>query len=117
MSTVDDLHITAVHATDFEEWARLFRKYIDYYESALPDDQYRNTLNRILDPGKDLYAFILRSSKSEQKLYGIVHFYPHQTPWSEQSIMHMNGKSPLSLLLTATGTGRSCFSFWFSTLR
>ena len=86
-----DVEITLVRDSDFREWSRLFRKYIDFYESALPDEQYRNTFNRLIDPEKDLYAFVLRRKDDESKLHGIAHFYPHQTPWSESPIMHLNG--------------------------
>jgi hypothetical protein len=89
--------ITTLHRNDFDEWSRLFRKYIDFYESSLPDEQYRHTFDRILDPKRDLFAFVLRRTDDETRLHGIAHFYPHQTPWSESLIMHLNGELTLPL--------------------
>jgi hypothetical protein len=83
--------ITPIKESDFDEWERLFRLYIDFYKATLPDTQYRNTFDRLLDPTKDLYGLVLRDSEDESKLLGLAHFYPHQTPWSEKQVLHLNG--------------------------
>ena len=95
MSTSQEPHITPINASDFDEWAQLFRGYIDFYKSSIPDTQYRRTFDRIIDPSKDLYGLALRDAGDDNKLIGIAHFYPHQTPWGEKPIMHFNGVSTL----------------------
>jgi hypothetical protein len=73
----------------------LFRAYIDFYKSSIPETQYQSTFDRLIDPAKDLHCLVLRTpggSEEKRKLFGIAHFYPHQTPWSEKPIMHLNGK-------------------------
>jgi len=87
-STTQGITITPLHESDYEDWARSFRAYVDFYKSSIPVPQYRKTFERIIDPGKDLYGLALRD---DGKLVGIAHFYPHQTPWSEKMIMHFNG--------------------------
>lgn len=94
-TTTKEAQITAINAADYDEWARLFRAYIDFYKSSIPDAQYRKTFDRLVDPSKDLYGLALRDPANESKLIGIAHFFPHQTPWSEKPIMHFNGKSLL----------------------
>ncbi|KAF2149774.1 acyl-CoA N-acyltransferase [Myriangium duriaei CBS 260.36] len=76
--------------SDFEEWQRLFRDYIAWYPTTLPDEQYRKTFDRMLDPSSGLYGLLLRDTSDEKKLVGFVHCLLQQTPWSERSIMHLN---------------------------
>lgn len=83
--------ITAFRKTDFTEWSRLFHAYIDFYKSTIPEAQYQATFDRLIDPQRDLYGLALRSATDENKLFGIAHYYPHQTPWAEKQIMHLNG--------------------------
>lgn len=83
--------ITPIEQDDFDEWERLFRMYIDFYRSSLPDAQYRKTFERILDPQKDLFGLVLRDSSDQKKLYGLAHYFPMQTPWAEEQLMHLNG--------------------------
>jgi len=83
--------ITAFRKSDFAEWSRLFHAYIDFYKSSIPETQYKATFDRLIDPQRDLYGLALRSVADENKLFGIAHYYPHQTPWAEKQIMHLNG--------------------------
>lgn len=85
------VRISAIQSSDYSSWARLFRAYVDFYESSLPDEQYRQTFGRITDPKTDLTGLGLRESGPDGKLFGIMHFFPHQTPWSEKQILHING--------------------------
>lgn len=97
-----NVHITPLEQSDYAEWERLFRLYIAFYKSSLPDAQYAKTFARILDPQKDLYGLVLRDATDPKKLYGLAHYFPTQTPWAEEMLMHFNGKlhadGPLSWL-------------------
>ena len=53
---------------------------------------YDATFARILDPQKDLYGLVLRDATDPKKLYGLAHYFPTQTPWAEEMLMHFNGK-------------------------
>lgn len=85
------VHITALEKSDYAEWERLFRLYIAFYKSSLPDTQYPKTFSRILDQSKDLDALVLRDAQNPSKLYGLAHFFPVQTPWAEEMLLHLNG--------------------------
>ena len=90
------LQIAPIQAVDKSAWSTLFRAYIDFYGASIPETQYHSTFDRLIDPAKDLHCLVLRTpdgSGEERKLFGIAHFYPHQTPWSEKPIMHLNGKA------------------------
>lgn len=88
-----EVRITPLEKSDYAEWERLFRLYIAFYKSSLPDTQYAKTFARILDPQKDLYGLVLRDVKDPAKLYGLAHYFPTQTPWAEEMLMHFNGTS------------------------
>jgi hypothetical protein len=90
-STMSSPQITAIKSSDFSEWNRLFRAYVAFYKSELPDVQYRQTFDRLVDPSTDLFGLVLRDSREKEKLIGLAHYYPHQTPWSNKQIMHFNG--------------------------
>ncbi|KAJ4378478.1 D-amino-acid N-acetyltransferase [Didymella sp. IMI 355093] len=89
-SAPGELRITPIEKEDYDEWERLFRLYIEFYKSSLPDAQYPKTFARILDPQKDLYGLVLRDSQNPRKLYGLAHYFPTQTPWAEEMLMHFN---------------------------
>ena len=91
-----ELRITPIEKEDYEEWERLFRLYIEFYKSSLPDAQYPKTFARILDPQKDLYGLVLRDLQNPRKLYGLAHYFPMQTPWAEETLMHFNGERCVS---------------------
>ncbi|EWG54360.1 hypothetical protein FVEG_12593 [Fusarium verticillioides 7600] len=76
---------------DFEEWSKLFRAYIDFYKSKIDEAQYARTFDRIIEEKNGLRALVVRQVKGdEQKLVGIAHFFPEQTPWSEKEILLLN---------------------------
>jgi hypothetical protein len=92
--------ITPMEEDDFDEWERLFKLYIEFYKSSLPEAQYRKTFERILDPQKDLYGLVLRDTDDPKKLYGLAHYFPMQTPWAEEQLMHFNGMSAQPRILS-----------------
>lgn len=96
MASSEEYKITKLHSDDFDEWAALFRAYIDFYETTIPKEQYRKTFDRILDSKSDLQALIMRQQQGESgngEMIAIAHFFPQQTPWSEKNIMLLNGMS------------------------
>jgi hypothetical protein len=82
------IDITVIEESDFAEWNRLFHAYID----ALPDEQYEKTFKRLIEPTTDLHGLVLRDSQDKSKLIGLAHFFPHQSTWSEEKVMHLNGE-------------------------
>ena len=78
---------------DFEEWAKLFRAYIDFYKSSIDERQYARTFDRIIEQKNGLQALVIRKvSGDEKSLVGIAHFFPEQSPWSEKEILLLNGR-------------------------
>lgn len=88
-----EYQITKPASDDFDEWATLFRAYIDFYQSSIPEEQYRKTFDRIIKQQDGLQALVVKQvDGGSTKLVGIAHFFPQQTPWSEKQILLLNGK-------------------------
>ncbi|KAJ5102818.1 acyl-CoA N-acyltransferase [Penicillium argentinense] len=93
MASLEEFKITKLNRDDFDEWAALFRAYIDFYETNIPEEQFKKTFDRILDADSDLYALVMRqqpAGSASGKMTAIAHFFPQQTPWSEKKIMLLN---------------------------
>ncbi|CAI7663086.1 unnamed protein product [Penicillium bialowiezense] len=94
MAFSGDFMITKLDRSDFDEWAALFRDYITFYETSIPEDQYRKTFERIMDLKSDLDALVMRQQAAESgkknKIIAFAHFFPEQTPWSEKKILLLN---------------------------
>lgn len=100
MASSEEFKITKLNRNDFDEWSALFRGYIDFYETSIPEDQYEKTFERILDPESDLYGLVMKrqhaGESTDGKMIAIAHFFPQQTPWSEKKIMLLNGRLSMS---------------------
>lgn len=99
MAFPEQFSITKLDRNDFDEWAALFRGYINFYETSITDDQYRKIFERILDSKSDLDALVMRQQgeSGNSKIIALAHFFPEQTPWSEKKIMLLNGRLPSGL--------------------
>ena len=88
--------INDVTKDDFAEWSALFRDYLVFYETSIPDEQYNETFNRIVNNVKGLRALALRATEngeSTSKVVGFAHFFPDQTTWSDKGFLFLEGTS------------------------
>lgn len=92
MSGNSEYQATKPTRSDYDEWEVLFRAYIKFYDTSIPDEQYRKTFERIIDEENDLDALVLRhNTDGKNALIGIAHFFPQQTAWREEKALHLNG--------------------------
>jgi hypothetical protein len=75
---------------DYAEWSEIWRQYLEFYETTLPEEQYKNTWSRILAPDGDLHAFVLRDEQG--KIIGLSHYLFHCQSWSAKPDCYLNGK-------------------------
>jgi hypothetical protein len=95
MTSNVEYKVTKLTRDDYDEWAVLFRAYIDFYRSSIDDEQYKKTFNRIIVEKDGLQALVVRQvGDGTEKMVGIAHFFPELTPWSEKKIMMLNGTVP-----------------------
>ncbi len=69
---------------DHHGWDRLWRGYLEFYETVLPDEVSDLTWRRILDPEAPILAFCAAQTGGEHdgRLLGIVHYLFHPVTWA-----------------------------------
>ncbi|MDH5530135.1 MAG: GNAT family N-acetyltransferase [Paracoccaceae bacterium] len=80
MARPDELLIRPLVAGDEADWRRLWRGYLDYYETELPEEVYATTFVRLLSGGKGEYRGLIADLSG--KPVGLAHYLVHRTCWS-----------------------------------
>jgi GNAT superfamily N-acetyltransferase len=85
---------------DERAWRVLWRGYLEYYETVLPDEIYATTFGRLTDPDvADYQGFIaLRDGES----VGLAHYIFHRHGWQIENICYLQD---LYVAPEARGTG------------
>ncbi|MFJ3483963.1 GNAT family N-acetyltransferase [Pseudomonas sp. NPDC090202] len=97
-----DVHIRPVTADDYAAWLPLWKAYLTFYKTELPEAVIQSTWQRFLDPVEPTNAAL---AWQDGKAVGMVHFIWHRSNWS------INWSCYLQDLLVApeqrgTGLGR-----------
>jgi hypothetical protein len=74
---------------DFAEWSEVWCQYLEFYETTLPEEQYKNTWSRIMASDGDLHAFVLRDDQG--KIIGLSHYLFHSNSWTAKPDCYLNG--------------------------
>ncbi|CAF9913432.1 MAG: hypothetical protein GOMPHAMPRED_007911 [Gomphillus americanus] len=102
--------VTTVKESEYDEWAEIWRQYLEFYETTLPQDQYKNTWSRIHKPDGDIRALVARDDQG--KIIGLSHYLFLSSPWSAAPLCLLNdlfvnpnirGKGIGRALIVATG--------------
>ncbi|MBF9035618.1 GNAT family N-acetyltransferase [Rhodobacterales bacterium HKCCE2091] len=81
------LDIRPLAAADRTDWGVLWRGYLDFYETVLPDRQYDLTFARYTDPARDdMKAWIAREDGAA---LGLVHVIVHAHGWREAPVTYL----------------------------
>lgn len=73
---------------DREEWEVLWKAYLVFYETALPQEHTDVLWDRILDDDHPIRGYVaVRSQDSE--VIGIVHFFPHLDTWEIDLVCYL----------------------------
>lgn len=73
--------VRPLRADDYEEWRRLWRGYIEFYEASVDDDVTTETWQRLLDRQHTVSGFA--AVDGEGRLVGIVHYLFHPVTWAK----------------------------------
>ncbi len=76
----DSYNIRPVAAEDHSDWLTLWRHYLVFYESSLPEATTALLWRRLLDPEHPFRCFVAVDTNT-QRLVGIVHFFAHPDTW------------------------------------
>ena len=78
---------TILEPGDRQRWAELWRGYLTFYETELPDDVYEATWARIMDPNGAIHALGVRDGAG--RVVGITHYLTHAHAWSRADACYL----------------------------
>lgn len=81
MTTIHDLS-----ASDRDEWLPLWRAYLDFYETALPDAVTESTFERLVT-GRELHGALARDA--DGRPVGLVHWLAHPATWTTTAYCYL----------------------------
>ena len=73
------IDVRPVHLDERAEWQTLWRGYLDFYQTSLPQQTYDKTWARLHDPNEPMW---LLGAYIGGKLLGIVHYIYHRSCWT-----------------------------------
>lgn len=89
---------------DRAEWGSLWREYLEFYETRLPDEVYNSTFARLL--GDDPHDFSCFVAEADGRLVGLTHFLFHRHAWKVESVCYLQDLFASSDV-RGTGVGRA----------
>lgn len=84
---IEKFPTTMLEPGDRERWTELWRGYLTFYETELPDDTYAATWSRIIDPSGAIHALGVRDHHG--RLVGITHFFTHAHAWTHDDACYL----------------------------
>ena len=94
--------ITRLCEADRPRWTELWRSYLEFYQTTLPDDQFDHTWSRLM-AGTALHGLAARDG---DRLVGIVHFLFHPSCWTMTDVCYLQDLF-VDGNLRGQGTGRA----------
>jgi GNAT superfamily N-acetyltransferase len=71
--------IRGIEPTDREAWTQLWKAYLAFYETVLPDEVFASTWSRLLDPTEPTWGAL---ALQDGQPVGLVHWLYHRTNWA-----------------------------------
>jgi len=97
--------VTELRPEDRARWAELWRGYLEFYATSLPDAAYELTWQRLMAPGP-VFGFGARLGGADTPLVGIVHYLFHDHAWSAKPVCYLQDLF-VDADLRAKGAGRA----------
>ena len=90
--------IRAVEAGDRAAWTQLWKAYLAFYETALPEEVYASTWSRLLDPSEPTWGAL---ALQDGEAVGLVHWIYHRSNWTIADACYLQ-----DLFVAPEGRGR-----------
>lgn len=81
------LKIRQLTAADKSEWSHLWKGYLDFYETSLPNDIYDVYFERLL--GDDPRNFSCLIAEVNDKPVGLAHYVFHRHGWKVEEVCYL----------------------------
>ena len=79
--------IRPLRSEDRDQWAEMWRDYLAFYETEVPDTTYKSTFVRLLgDDPNDFSCFV---ADLDGQLLGLTHYLFHRHAWKEESVCYL----------------------------
>jgi len=79
--------IKPITAKDEAVWRKLWAGYLDYYETAVPEEVYQTSFQRLL--GSDPHDFHGRIAWLDGRAVGLVHYLFHRHMWKVENVCYL----------------------------
>lgn len=81
------LTIRPLRPEDRSDWAGLWRGYLEFYETSLPETVYDSTFARLL--GDDPQDFNALVAEADGRLVGLTHYLFHRHAWKVENVCYL----------------------------
>ena len=87
MSQPNALLVRALRAEDEPVWRKLWRGYLDFYQSSVSDAVYSSTFARLLgDDPRDFNALV---AEQDGRVVGLAHYLFHRHAWKVEEVCYL----------------------------
>jgi len=87
MSETTPLTIRPLRSEDRAQWADMWKDYLLFYETTVPDEIYDSTFARMLgDDPRDFSCFV---AEQEGRLVGLTHYLFHRHGWKVEDVCYL----------------------------
>ena len=82
-----DTHIRPLAQSDEGAWRTLWKAYLEYYETSLPDEVYQTTFERLLGPDHPHQNALIAEQSGLP--VGLVHYIYHAHNWRLEDVCYL----------------------------
>lgn len=80
-------NIRPLAANDFAQWSDLWRQYLEFYQSSVPQKVYETTFDRLIDAKNTAQNALVADQAGT--LVGLVHFIYHPHNWRVENVCYL----------------------------
>ncbi len=106
-----DLQIRALEHDDRADWARLWKLYLQFYKTTLPERVYDSTFRRLISADEHEFSGLI--AFLDEQAVGITHYLFHRSCWSEQNVCYLQDLY-VDQSVRGTGAGRALIEAVYS---
>ncbi|MCR9110401.1 GNAT family N-acetyltransferase [uncultured Marivita sp.] len=81
------LNVRFLRAEDYDSWCALWRGYLTFYETSVPDRVYKTTFDRLLGDDPQDYSCLI--AELDTVPVGIAHYLFHRHCWKIEDVCYL----------------------------